>query len=217
MVVEFIDTYRDRFGVVPICRVLTEHGVGIAPSTYYACKSRAASGRSVRDAQLIVDIQRVWEGPGRCRYGGDKVWRQLGVEGTFLARCTVERLMGVAGLVGVSRGAVGRTTIGDPAAIRPPDLVDFTYVSTWHATAYTAFALDVYSRRIVGWRCASSMPTALPLDALEMALDLRERRDQDVRGLIHHSDAGSQYTSIVYTERLAEAGALASIGSVGDS
>ena len=232
MVVEFIDTYKKRFGVVPICRVLTEHGVGIAPSTYYACKSRAASSRSVRDEELILDIQRVWEGPGRSRYGADKVWRQLRVEGTLVARCTVERLMRSAGLVGVRRGAVRRTTIGDPAVVRPPDLVDrafraarpnelwvvdFTYVSTWQHTAYTAFALDVYTRRIVGWRCASSMPTALPLDALEMALDLRARRDEDIRGLIHHSDAGSQYTSIVYSERLSEAGALASIGSVGDS
>ncbi len=232
MVVEFIDTHRDRFGVVPICRVLTEHGVGIAPSSYYAYKARPASSRSVRDEAMLVEITRVWEGPGRSRYGADKVWRQLRKDGVVVARCTVERLMRSAGLVGVRRGAVRRTTISDPSAVRAPDLVDrafraqrpnqlwvvdFTYVSTWQQTAYTAFALDVYSRRIVGWRCASSMPTALPLDALEMALDLRARRDEDIRGLIHHSDAGSQYTSIVYSERLSEAGALASIGSVGDS
>lgn len=232
MVVEFIDTYKTRFGVVPICRVLCERGVGIAPSSYYASKTRAASSRSVTDEAMLVEVTRVWEGPGRSRYGADKVWRQLRAEGITVARCTVERLMRSAGLVGVRRGVVRRTTIGDLAAVRPPDLVDrafratrpnelwvvdFTYVSTWQQTAYTAFAVDVYSRRIVGWRCASSMPTALPLDALEMALDLRARRDEDIRGLVHHSDAGSQYTSIVYSERLADAGALASIGSVGDS
>jgi putative transposase len=180
----------------------------------------------------MVEIDRVYEGPGRRRYGADKVWRQLQAEGITVARCTVERLMRAAGLIGVRRGAKRRTTLPDPAAPRPADLVerdfraarpnelwvvDFTYVSTWQQTAYTAFALDVYSRRIVGWRCASSMPTALPLDALEMALDLRGRHDQDINGVIHHSDAGSQYTSIVYTDKLVEAGALASIGSVGDS
>ena len=232
MVVEFIDTYKGRFGVAPICRVLTEHGVGIAPSSYYAYRRRPPSIRAVREVELLGEIVRVWAGPGRSRYGADKVWRQLQAEGIVVARCTVERLMRHAGLVGVSRGVVRRTTIGDLSAVRPPDLVDrafcaehpnalwvvdFTYASTWSGTAYTAFAIDVYSRRIVGWRTASSMPAALPLDALEMALDLRARRDEDVTGLVHHSDAGSQYTSIVYTERLTQAGALASIGTVGDS
>jgi putative transposase len=137
-----------------------------------------------------------------------------------------------AGLVGVRRGALRRTTRRDLAALRPPDLVDrqfradapnqlwvvdFTYVSTWQQTAYTALVIDVYSRRIVGWRCASSMPTELPLDALEMALYTRTRSGQEIAGLIHHSDAGSQYTSIRYTNRLLEAGALASIGTIGDS
>ena len=207
MVVEFIDTHKGRFGVVPICRVLSEHGVGIAPSSYYAYLNRPASRRALHDAELMVEIERVYQGPGRSRYGADKVWRQLRVEGITVARCTVERLMRHAGLVGVSRGAVRRTTTPDPMAVRPPDLVDrafrarepnelwvvdFTYASTWQQTAYTAFAIDVYSRRIVGWRCASSMPAALPLDALEMALDLRARRDEDVTGLVHHSDAGSQ-------------------------
>jgi putative transposase len=232
VVVNFIDTYKDRFGVVPICRVLTEHGVGIAPSSYYAFKTWPRSNRSVTDELALVEIGRVYEGPGRSRYGAQKVWRQLRAEDAGIARCTVERLMRQEGLVGVRRGAKRRTTISDPTAVRPPDLVDrafradrpnelwvvdFTYVSTWQQTAYTAFSVDVYSRRVVGWRCASSMPTALPLDALEMALDLRARRDQDTQGLVHHSDAGSQYTSIVYTERLTEVGALASIGSVGDS
>ena len=169
---------------------------------------------------------------GRGLYGARKVWLQLRREGETVARCTVERLMRAAGLAGVLRGAKRRTTHSDASAWRPPDLVDrvfradapnqlwvvdFTYVSTWQQTAYTAFVIDVFSRRIVGWRCASSMPTELPLDALEMALDLRSRRGESVAGVIHHSDAGSQYTAIGYTNRLVEAGGLASIGSVGDS
>ena len=232
MVVEFIDSHKDRFGVVPICRVLCEHGAGIAPSSYYAYRSRQPSARSLRDLELLDEISRVYFGPGRGKYGVRKVWRQLKAEGQLVARCAVERLMRQAGLVGVIRGVKRRTTVSDPAAVRPPDLVnrdfkasrpnalwvvDFTYVPTWQQTAYTAFVTDVYSRRIVGWRCAPSMPTDLPLDALEMALDLRARRDESVEGLVHHSDAGSQYTAIRYTEKLADAGALASIGSVGDS
>jgi putative transposase len=232
VVVGFIDQERPRFGVEPICRVLTAHGCKISPSGYYAYKRRPASARSVRDAELLAVIRDCWEGKGRRRYGSLKVWRQLRHDGVEVARCTVERLMRQAGLAGVIRGAKRRTTISDPAAVRPPDLVqrdfrasrpnqlwvvDFTYVPTWRGTAYTAFALDVYSRRIVGWRCASAMPTELPLDALEMAIDVRERADQTLNGLVHHSDAGSQYTAIRYTERLAEAGGIASIGSVGDS
>ena len=232
MVVRFIDQERSRFGVEPICRVLSEHGCQISPSGYYAFKRRPASARSVRDAELLALIRDCWEGKGKRRYGSLKVWQQLRQDGVRVARCTVERLMRQAGLAGVIRGAKRRTTISDPAAVRPPDLVqrdfragkpnelwvvDFTYVPTWRGTAYTAFALDVYSRRIVGWRCASAMPTELPLDALEMAIDLRERADQTLTGLVHHSDAGSQYTAIRYTERLAQAGGIASIGSVGDS
>ena len=216
MVVEFIDSQKGRFGVVPICRVLSGHGVGIAPSSYYAYKSRPASERSRRDVELLAEIERVYFGPGRGKYGVRKVWRQLKAEGHEIARCTVERLMRQAGLVGVIRGVKRRTTISDPSAVRPPDLVnrefkatrpnelwvvDFTYVSTWQQTAYTAFVTDVYSRRIVGWRCATSMPTELPLDALEMALDLRARRDQDVTGLVHHSDAGSPNISRFATPR----------------
>jgi putative transposase len=207
VVVEFIDSHKDRFGVVPICRVLSGHGAGIAPSSYYAYKSRPASERCRRDVELLAEIRRVYLGPGRGKYGARKVWRQLKAEGQLVAKCTVERLMRQDGLVGVIRGVKRRTTISDPAAFRPPDLVnrefkasrpnelwvvDFTYVSTWQQTAYTAFVTDVYSRRIVGWRCATSMPTDLPLDALEMALDLRARRDEDITGLVHHSDAGSQ-------------------------
>ena len=232
MVVEFIDAYKSRFGVVPICRVLSAHACGIAPSTYYAYHSRPSSARALRDAELLPEVMRVWERHGRRRYGARKVWVVLRREGVVIARCTVARLMREAGLVGVTRGAHRQTTRPDPSALRPPDLVDrrfladapnqlwvvdFTYVSTWQQTAYTALVIDVYSRRIVGWRCASSMPTELPLDALEMALFTRTRAGEDIAGVVHHSDAGSQYTSIRYTNRLADAGALPSIGSAGDS
>jgi putative transposase len=234
VVVQFIDAYRSRFGVVPICRVLSEHGCSIAPSSYYAYKARPASPRALRDAQLAVEIRRVFVDPqlGRGLYGARKVWRQLGREGIRVARCTVERLMRREGLEGCVRGRAWPTTRADRAAPRPPDLVDrnfaaaapnrlwvvdFTYVATWRGVAYTALVIDVFSRRIVGWRTAASMPTGLPLDALEMALFTRSRSGVDVRGLVHHSDAGSQYTAIRYTERLRDAGALPSIGSVGDS
>jgi putative transposase len=233
VVVEFIDTYKLRFGVVPICRVLSQHSCGIAPSSYYAYRARPPSARALRDAALLPEIIRVQsEHHGRGRYGARKVWVVLGREGVVVARCTVARLMREAGLVGVTRGVKRRTTRSDPQAVRPPDLVDrrfhadapnqlwvvdFTYVSTWQQTAYTALVMDVYSRRIVGWRCAASMPTELPLDALEMALFTRTRSGEDISGVVHHSDAGSQYTSIRYTTRLLDAGALASIGSVGDS
>lgn len=234
MVVQFIEAYKGRFGVVPICRVLSEHGCGIAPSSYYAFRGRAASLRAVRDAELLEQIRRVFadERIGRGLYGARKVWRQLQREGIRVARCTVERLMRRERLQGCVRGRVWRTTRADAAAVRPPDLVgrrfaasapnrlwvvDFTYVATWRGVAYTAVVIDVFSRRIVGWRTASAMPTGLPLDALEMALFTRTRSGAEVAGLVHHSDAGSQYTSIRYTERLADAGALPSIGSVGDS
>jgi len=233
VVVDFIDAYKSRFGVVPICRVLSAHACGIAPSSYYAYRSRPPSARVLRDAKLLPDVMRVWgEHHGRRRYGARKVWIVLRREGVVIARCTVARLMREAGLVGVKRGANRQTTRRDPSAVRPPDLVDrrfqadapnqlwvvdFTYVSTWQQTAYTALVIDVYSRRIVGWRCAASMPTELPLDALEMALWTRTRAGEDITGVVHHSDAGSQYTAIRYTTRLADAGALPSIGSVGDS
>jgi putative transposase len=169
---------------------------------------------------------------GRGLYGARKIWHQLRREGVTVARCTVERLMRSAGLRGASRGRRFVTTRPDPAAARPPDrvardftaagpnqlwVVDFTYVPTWSGSVFTAFVSDVFSRRIVGWRTAASMPTGLPLDALEMALWTRGQAGQEVRGLVHHSDAGSQYTSIRYATRLLDAGALASIGSVGDS
>jgi len=234
VVVGFIDAHRDRFGVEPICRVLTEHGCKIAPSTYYAARTRSASARSVSDAELLAEIVRVHGDKkiGRGLYGVRKVWHQLRREGHSVARCTVERLMRIAGLRGVSRVKSFVTTKSDPAATRPPDLVrreftatapnrlwvvDFTYVATWSGMAFTAFVTDVFSRRIVGWRTAAAMPTELPLDALEMALWTRTRAGHDVEGMVHHSDAGSQYTSIRYANRLLDAGALASIGTVGDS
>jgi putative transposase len=234
VVIAFIDEHRDRFGVEPICRVLTGHGCKIAPSAYYAAKSRPPSLRAVRDAELLVEIHRVWSErrKGRRLYGARKVWNQLQREGIPVARCTVERLMRANGIVGARRDKTFKTTRPDPAATRPPDLVqrqfqatrpnelwivDFTYVPTWSGMAFTAFVTDVFSRRIVGWRTSASMPTELPLDALEMALWTRDRDGKPVTGVVHHSDAGSQYTSIRYSNRLDDAGAVASIGSVGDS
>jgi putative transposase len=232
--VAFIDDHKHRFGVEPIRRVLTEHGVQIAPSTYYARKTRPPSARSVNDEQLLDRIVDIFYDPRRGRgiYGARKVWHQLRREGVEVARCTVERLMRRGKLRGTRRGRRVFTTRPDPAAARPADLVnrrfvaarpnqlwvvDLTYVPTWRGKAFTAFVSDVYSRRIVGWRVAAAMPTELPLDALEMALWVRERAGEDTHGVIHHSDAGSQYTSIRYTSRLLEAGAVASIGTIGDS
>jgi putative transposase len=234
VVVEFIDEHRETFGVEPMCRVLSEHGLHVAPSTYYAAKTRPPSARAVRDEQLLVEIRRVWSErrKGRRLYGARKVWNELRREGIVVARCTVERLMRANGIVGARRDKGFKTTRPDAAAARPPDLVqrnfhaskpnalwvvDFTYVPTWSGMAFTAFVSDVFSRRIVGWRTASSMPTELPLDALRMALWTRDSNGEPVRGVIHHSDAGSQYTSIRYSNNLDDAGALASIGTVGDS
>jgi putative transposase len=237
VVVRFITENRHRFGVEPICRVLTQHGCKIAPSTYYAARHRAPSARARRDELVLVEVRRVHKASRGGLYGSLKVYHQLRrekvlVEGSPVARCTIERVMHDAGLRGVSRGRRVRTTIADPAAVRPPDLVDrkftaqapnqlwvvdFTYVATFAGFVYVAFVIDVFSRMIVGWRSARSMHTDLPLDALEMALWNRERLGHNVKELIHHSDAGSQYTSIRYTQRLVEAGLNASIGSVGDS
>ncbi len=232
--IAFIDEHRARFGVEPICRVLTEHGVQVAPRTYHAAKTRPPSARAARDAELVERIREVHadRAKGRGVAGYRKVWHLLQRDGVQVARCTVERLMRQEGLRGAVRGRRFRTTIADPAAVRPADLVqrdftaaapnrlwcvDFTYVPTWSAMCFTAFVTDVYSRRIVGWRTHDRMPTELPLDALEMALWVRDRAGSDVTGVVHHSDAGSQYVALRYTERLADAGALASIGTVGDS
>ena len=238
----FVDEHRDRFGVAPICRVLSEHEIQIAPNSYYAHKKRAASVRAVRDQRVLAEVVRVHTDPkiGRGLYGVRKVHaalaREGGVDGAPVSRRLVERLMRTAGIQGARRGRSYVTTRPDTSVPRPPDLVerdftadapnrlwvvDFTYVPTWSGMVFTAFVTDVYSRRIVGWRTASSMPTSLPLDALEMALWTRERAGHApngrLDGLVHHSDAGSQYVSIRYSERLTDAGAIASIGTVGDS
>ncbi|HET9896761.1 MAG TPA: IS3 family transposase [Streptosporangiaceae bacterium] len=222
-VTEFIDEHKGEFGVEPICDQLM-----VAPSTYYAAKTRPPSARSVRDEELKKEIMRVYS-ENLSVYGARKIWRQLLREGVQVARCTVERLMRDLGISGAVRGKKVRTTIADPAAARSPDLVrrkfeaiapnrlwvaDFTYCATWSGMAYTAFVADVFSRRIVGWRTAYSMTTDLPLDALEMAIWARDDR---LENLIHHSDRGSQYTAIRYTERLVEAGAKCSVGTTGDS
>jgi putative transposase len=212
--VAFIDDHKKEFGVVPICRVLCAHGCQIAPSTYYAAKTRPPSPRALADAELLAHIERIYFDPnlGRELYGARKMWRELPRQKIPAARCTVERLMRKAGLRGARRGRRFATTIPDKTAARPPDLVnrnfhaerpnalwvvDITYVPTWSGMAFTAFVCDVFSRRIVGWRTAASMPTSLPLDALEMAIWIRARAgqaDPDGRlaGLVHHSDAGSQ-------------------------
>jgi putative transposase len=221
--IAYIDANRDRFGVEPICRVLP-----IAPSTYYAASRRPASARAVRDAQLKGEIARVHaEHVGV--YGARKVWRQLHREGIAVARCTVERLMRELGLEGVRRGKARRTTTPDMTAPRPADLVDrhfaaqrpnqlwvadLTYVATWAGFVYVALVIDAFSRFLVGWQASRSLRTDLALDALEMAI---WRRRGGLDGLVHHSDRGSQYLSIRYTERLAEAGAVTSVGSRGDS
>lgn len=225
--VNFIDSHREQYGVEPICNVLP-----IAPSTYHRSKAQELqpdkrSDRSQRDEQLCHDICRVWEESGR-NYGARKVWKQLGRESIPAARCTIERLMKRLGLEGVRRGKRCITTIPDEAAHKPLDLVqrqftvarpnqlwvaDITYVATWSGFVYVAFVVDVFSRFIVGWRVLKHMQTDLILDALEHALWLRGKP----KGVIHHSDRGSQYLSIRYTERLAEAGFNASVGSVGDS
>ena len=225
--VGFIDEHREEYGVEPICAVLP-----IAPSTYYQHKlwqadSSRRSARAKRDAVLRVHIRRVWDANFQV-YGVRKVWRQLKREGIKVARCTVGRLMRAMGLQGAVRGRTFKTTVADDTAIRPLDLVnrefvasrpnelwvsDLTYVATWRGFVYVAFVIDVFARRIVGWRASSSLRSDLALDALEQALYARPDTDR----LVHHSDRGVQYLSIRYTERLAEAGIEPSVGSVGDS
>jgi transposase InsO family protein len=234
--IAFIDDHRESHGVEPICRVLP-----IAPSTYHAhAASRAdparQSARARRDAALKVDIKRVFDANFGV-YGVRKVWRQLLREGIDVARCTVARLMRELGLQGVIRGKRVRTTVSDRKAPCPLDRVnrrfhapapnrlwvsDFTYVATWTGFVYVAFVIDVYARRIVGWRVSRSAHAGFVLDALEQALHQRRPTQGGPFGeaqdrLIHHSDRGSQYVSIKYTERLAEAGIEPSVGSVGDS
>ena len=225
--IRYIDDHRHRFGVEPICKVLP-----IAPSTYYEQKAREADpsrlpARAQRDAWLMPEIRRVWDENLQV-YGARKVWLQMNRERLYVARCTVERLMKKLGIQGVKRGKAYKTTIADLSADRPLDLVqrefiavepnqlwvaDITYVATWRGVVYTAFVIDAFARMIVGWRVWNSLRTDLVLDALEQALYART----GTQGLVHHSDRGSQYLSIRYAERLAEAEINPSVGSVGDS
>ena len=227
--IAFVGDHRDVYGVEPICKVLP-----IAPSTYHERQAQRRdparlSARARRDLDLKPQIARVFA-ENFAVYGVRKVWRQMRREEISLARCTVERLMRQMGLRGVIRGKPVRTTISDKAAPCPRDhvnrqfhapapdrlwLSDFTYVATWAGFVYVAFVIDAYARRIVGWRASRTAHASFVLDALEQAL--HERRPQHRAGLIHHSDRGSQYVSIKYTERLAEAGIEPSVGSVGDS
>ena len=227
--IAFIDDHRGAYGVEPICRELP-----IAPSTYHAHAARRtdpleAPPRVCRDAALRGEIRRVLEENFQV-YGVRKVWRQLGREGIGVARCTVARLMRQMGLKGIVRGKSVRTTISDKAAPCPLDRVnrdfkapapnrlwvsDFTYVASWIGVVYVAFVIDAYARRIVGWRVSKSAEASFVLDALEQAI--HARRPASGSGLIHHSDRGSQYLSIRYTERLGDAGIAPSVGSVGDS
>jgi putative transposase len=227
----FIDANRDRrsadglvWGVEPICRVLQ-----VAPSTYYAARCRPPSARATRDMELVVEICRV-HAENYSVYGADKVWTQLNREGTRVARCTVERLMRQEGLRGAVRGKTWTRTTFPGGEDRPADLVDrqfrapgpnqlwvadLTYVKTHAGWVYVAFVIDVFSRFVVGWQASTSLRTDLALDALEMAI--WSRRDHDLDGLVHHSDRGVQYLAIRYSERLAQAGVVASVGSRGDS
>jgi transposase InsO family protein len=228
--VRFIDQHRDPYGVEPICAVLP-----IAPSTYFLRKAQQEdatkqSARRRRDEALRTAIQRVWDEHQQV-YGPRKVWRQLRREGYRVARCTIERLMRAMGLHGTSRGRAWKvTTQSDPAVARPADLVDrhfaatrpnqlwvadFTYVATWRGFVYVAFVIDVFARRIVGWRVSASLRTDFVLDALEQAI--YDRCRADVADLVHHSDRGSQYLAMRYTDRLTEAGIEPSVGSRGDS
>ena len=234
--VMFIDEHRDRFGgVEPICHVLSGHAGGIAPSTYYAHRQRVAapSPRTVRDAELKELIQEVYDTNYRV-YGARKIWRELNRRGHAVARCTVERLMHDLGITGAVRGKRVVTTLPGGQVERAPDLVDrdfvagapnrcwvadFTHVKTWAGVVYVAFVVDTFSRRIVGWSAATVKETVFVLDALEMAIWQRDRDQHPVKPgeLIHHSDAGSQYTSFRLAEHLDAAGIAASIGSVGDA
>ena len=231
MKVDFVDSQREQHGVQPVLQALEGTPAQIAPSTYYAARTRPASARAVRDTELIEVITRI-HADNYGVYGARKIWHELHRQGIVVARCTVERLMRAAGLRGLLRDKSPRTTRPAPETARPADLVDrdftatrpnqlwvadLTYVRTSAGWVYAAFILDVYSRRIVGWQLATNLYTELALDALQMALWRRQTDGADLTGLVHHSDRGVQYRAIRYTQRLAEAGAVASVGSVGDS
>lgn len=225
----FIEEHRGSYGVEPMCKILQ-----IAPSTYYDRRAIArdpdlASARAKSDAALSIKIDAAWE-DNRKLYGARKIWHVLRREGEDVARCTVERLMRSLGIRGVLRGKKVITTNPDASLPCPDDKVnrlfmadrpnklwvsDFTYVPTWSGTIYVAFVIDVFARRIVGWRASTSMKTQFVLDALDQAI--WQRKTPDNKSLIHHSDRGSQYLSIKYTKRLAEAEIDLSVGTVGDA
>lgn len=231
MKVEFVESQREVHGVQPVLQVLRGTPAEIAPSTYYAARTRPESARTVRDRKLTAVIERV-HADNYDAYGARKMWHELHRQGVQVARCTVERLMRVAGLRGLVRDKSPRTTRPAPETGRPRDLVerdftatgpnrlwvaDITYVRTASGWVYTAFVLDVFSRMIVGWQVATSLYTDLALDALQMAIWRRQAGGHDLSGLVHHSDRGVQYRAIRYAQRLADAEAVASVGSKGDS
>jgi putative transposase len=239
LICDFIDAHKDRFGVVPICRALSAHGLKIAPRTYWARRSRPPSRRSVRDAALTEILAGIYEPGEKGRrkpeslYGSLKMWEHLRRQGITVARCTVERLMRAGGWRGVTRARTVRTTIPDPAHTRAPDLVkrnftadrpgqlhvaDFTYVPLdGGGFGYTAFCIDAFAGLIAGWECSLSKETAFVQKAIRQAAALRARQGHPLEGAIHHSDAGSQYTSVRFAETLMLAGLAGSVGSVGDA
>jgi transposase InsO family protein len=235
VIVAYIDSYRERFGVEPICAVLSEHGMKIAPSTYYAHKACPVSEAALEEAYLVNALVTLWE-ENWCVYGVRKLHHEARRVGLDVGRDQVGRLMAIAGIQGARRGRHATvTTRRDETADRHPDRVkrdwdaptgtdqlwvaDFSYVWTVAGFVYVAFIVDVFSRRILGWRVSTSMRTPLVTDALRQALSLRRRHEShwDSTGLIHHSDAGSQYTSVAFTAELLEAGIAGSIGTVGDA
>jgi putative transposase len=240
VICEFIAMHKDRFGVAPICRALTAHGCKIAPRTYYAWASRPPSKRALSDIALTGVLAGYYEADERGRrrpeslYGSLKMWAHLNRAGVKVAKCTVERLMRANGWRGVTRTKKIRTTVADPAAGRAPDLVDrqfrapapnrllvadFTYVRLVTGLfVYTAFVIDAYAGRIVGWQCSTSKQTAFVESAIRQAAALRAREGTPLGGAtIHHSDAGSQHTSVRFAESLLLAGMIPSIGSIGDA
>lgn len=240
MICQFIDAHRDRFGVVPICRALSQHGAPIAPRTYWARKSRPPSKRAARDAALTEILAGIYEPgsdgrrPPESLYGSLKMWEHLNRQGIPVARCTVERLMRANRWRGITRARTVRTTIPDPAHTRAPDLVqrnfkagrpgqllvaDFTYVPLHGGGfGYTAFCVDAFAGLIAGWECSLSKQTAFVEKAIRQAAALRSRQGHPIGGrAIHHSDAGSQYTSVRFAETLMLAGLAGSVGSVGDA
>jgi putative transposase len=232
VIVRFIDENKDRYGVEPMCAQLAELGCAFAPSTYYDARRRPRSRRAIADEYLMELIGKTYDENYSC-YGARKIWLALRQDDHDVARCTVERLMHVLGLRGTSRGKVKRTTVADPAAPRAEDLAgrnfappapnllwvaDFTYISTLAGWVYVAFVIDAYARRILGWKASSSMTAELVLAAVDQAVFTRKRQGvNNFDSLIHHNDAGSQYTSLRFTQRLAEEGIRPSIGIVGDA